>query len=422
MALAHNPTLAQAAAQVEAARGRAVQAGLSPNPTVGYEGDELGNNGTAGQQGVFIDQLIVTGGKLRLNRARFRLEATQMEWQAAAQQYRVLNAVRMHFWKLLALQRLITVRESLLKIADDAVVTTRELINVGQANRPDLLQAEVEANRLKVLLQNARVRYEADWRQFAALVGQPCLPPAPLQGDLEAPGALPEFDAAFAHLIEASPEVQFALAGVQKGELSLRREQVEPVPNVRVRLGTQYNFDTKYTQGVAQLGVTLPVWDRNQGNILAAQANLARAQLEVGRVELALRQRLARAYASFQTARNVAENYRTEVVPKAKEAYELYLESFRRQRAAYPQVIIAQRNYVEAADTYVEALAQLRRAEVAVLGLLLVDGLDEPPGPPSEGFRFDRREQNQGDGQFRRNPIGDEGRRLDDRIGGRPSE
>lgn len=68
LARTHNPTLVQAHAQVEAARGRAVQAGLYPNPTAGYYGQQIGNQGTAGQQGAFVSQMIVTGGKLRLNR------------------------------------------------------------------------------------------------------------------------------------------------------------------------------------------------------------------------------------------------------------------------------------------------------------------------------------------------------------------
>src|SRR5947207_6075393 len=64
MAVRGNPTLAQAAAQVEAAHGRAVQAGLCPNPTVGYQAELIGVMGTAGEmQGVFIDQTIVTAGK-----------------------------------------------------------------------------------------------------------------------------------------------------------------------------------------------------------------------------------------------------------------------------------------------------------------------------------------------------------------------
>src|SRR5207253_2727539 len=54
MAVSTNPLIRQASADVEAARGGALQAGLYPNPTVGYEGDQVGSAGTAGQQGAFV--------------------------------------------------------------------------------------------------------------------------------------------------------------------------------------------------------------------------------------------------------------------------------------------------------------------------------------------------------------------------------
>ena len=101
MALQGNPTLAQAAANVETASGRALQSGLYPNPTVGYEGDRIGAAGTAGEmQGLFIDQTIVTAGKLRLNRAKSAQDVSQMEAQALAQRYRVLNGIRVRFYRL----------------------------------------------------------------------------------------------------------------------------------------------------------------------------------------------------------------------------------------------------------------------------------------------------------------------------------
>jgi outer membrane protein TolC len=70
LASEHNPTLLQASANIEAAQGRALQAGLYPNPTVGYAGERIGAAGTAGEmQGFFIDQTIVTAGKYpRINK------------------------------------------------------------------------------------------------------------------------------------------------------------------------------------------------------------------------------------------------------------------------------------------------------------------------------------------------------------------
>jgi cobalt-zinc-cadmium efflux system outer membrane protein len=116
-----------------------------------------------------------------------------------------------------------------------------------------------------------------------------------------------------------------------------------------------------------QVGVRLPLFDKNQGNIQAAHAQLAHAQAEVARVELSLRQRLASAYASYRTALALVQSYHKDNLPEAKEAYELYLDSFRRRRAAYPQVLIAQRNYFQINVDYVQALEQLRRLVVMVM-------------------------------------------------------
>ena len=81
----------------------------------------------------------------------------------------------------------------------------------------------------------------------------------------------------------------------------------------------------------------------------------------------------------------MVDEYRAEILPKAKEAYELLLDSFRKRRAAWPQVLVAARNYAEFNVDYLEALHDLRWAEVEIKGLLLVDGLTAPPGPSPQG-------------------------------------
>jgi outer membrane protein, heavy metal efflux system len=419
MALAGNPTLAQAAANVEASRGRALQSGLYPNPTVGYEGNLMGVAGTAGEmQGLFIDQTVITAGKLRLNRARFGQEVSQMEAQALAQQYRVLNGVRTRYYQLLAMQRLLDVRADLLKVAEDAAATTQQLQNVGAANKPDVLQARIEARQEKVALENARAFYEAAWKQLAAFVGNPYLPLGRLQGDLEGPGSAPDYDAALAHLLEASPELQVVRAELTRNQIGLKREQVEPIPNLQVRVSNGYDFETRNDVTSVQLGVRLPLFDKNQGNIQTARAQLAYTQQNVCRVELSLRQRLARTHARYRAALAVVEEFKSHSLPDAKEAYELYLDSFRNRTAAWPQVLVAQRTYFQISVDYVEALEQLRQSETAILGLLLVDGLDEPAGSPSEG-RTQQREQQTGTSGDLADPIRSQsGRGLEDRMGG----
>ncbi len=413
MALKHNPTLAQATAQLDAARGREVQAGLYPNPTVGYNGEQIGLRGKAWpgeQQGLFIDQTIVTAGKLRLSRARFAQETAQASYQAEAQQYRVLNSVRLRAYQLAAMQRLLKVRAELLTLAHDAYTTTDELVNVGASNNGDLLQARIEARQEEVALANATALYHAAWQQLTALIGEPSLPVTPLQDDLDIHPAVPDGETTLRHLLENSPEMKVAQAGLARAQFALRREQVEPIPNVQMRVSTGYDFESRTETSTVNVGVRLPIFDKNQGNIRAAEAEVARAQAEVSRVELSLRQRLAREYARYQTALATVKLYQ----PKASKfrekdydcrdtpsalgkkderssledawiAYHCYRKDFKGRKAAWPQVLVAQRTYFQLSVDYVQALDDLRREEVTILGLLLVDGMEEPPAPGEGG-------------------------------------
>jgi cobalt-zinc-cadmium efflux system outer membrane protein len=386
LALANNPTLAQAAARIDISRGKALQAGLYPNPTVGYDGEQMGALGTAGErQGGFIQQEVVTAGKLRLSRAKYNQEAYQAELQALAQQLRVGNGLRVAFFEVVAAQRSAQTHRELAQNAQDAVKTTEELLNVGQANAPDLLQAQVEANRARVSLGAAEKRLRRNWERLVAVVGLPDLPYRPLEDRLEPEGPALEWESALGRLQAESPELKVVQAEVVRDEIMVQRERVEPIPNVIVKGSTGYNFETRNVTADVQVGFRLPLWDRNQGTIRQAQAELARAHAEVRRVELELRRRLADSFARYQTALESVQDFRDTTLPKALQARELYRDYFKKRRATWPQVLVAQRTYLQLREDYVNALLDLRRAEVEICGLLLTDGLSQPPAPTPQG-------------------------------------
>jgi cobalt-zinc-cadmium efflux system outer membrane protein len=96
MALENSPSLAQALSAVRAAEGQTLQAGLYPNPTVGYTSEEFSLRAPSerSQHYGFVEQEIVTAGKLKHNRAAFAQEQLQAEASKEAQKWRVLNTVR----------------------------------------------------------------------------------------------------------------------------------------------------------------------------------------------------------------------------------------------------------------------------------------------------------------------------------------
>ena len=303
LALQHNPTMAQAMAQVDSSRGKAVQAGLYPNPTIGYASDQVGAAGTLGEtQGAFVQQIIVTAGKLRLSRAKFNQEAYEAEIRVIQQQYRVLNGVRSGYYELLALNRMIDLHRRILANAEESLLTHKEMFNTGQANRADVLLAQVAVNDAKIELRGMENRYTAHWQQLTALVGSPDLSDMPLEGKLEPEGAPLEWSSSLERLLRESPELQAARVHVVHDQISVQREKAEPVPNIQLQGVTGYNFETRNATAGVQVGFKIPVWDRNQGTIHQVQADLGRSQAEVRRIELSLRQRLAEVFNNYQTA------------------------------------------------------------------------------------------------------------------------
>jgi outer membrane protein, heavy metal efflux system len=402
IAMERNPTLKQAAAQFEATLSRSYQAGLYPNPTVGYVEDQIGSfsqsQPTSGgfsvkgkpspgdNVGAFVQWQIVTAGKLRLSRAKFAEEANAARWQAIAQQLRVLNGVRIQFFEVLAAQRLIGIHRELSRLNDDAVRTTEELANVGQANEPDLLQARIEGRRARVALRNAENHYRGAWEHLVSVVGAPGLQPTPLDPNrLDAECSPLDFDGTLNDLLQRSPEIQAALSEIRRDQIMVARERVEPIPNVLVQAVTGYNYEFGVQTAGVQIGIPLPIFNRNQGTIREAMSDLARDHGEHERIVLSLRQRLADAYTRYLDAKQSVDDYRAETLPLAQRAYQVQMANFRQRRAAWPQVLVTQRTYFDLNKDYVHSLLELRRAEVEIGGMLLVDGLNAPASPTSQG-------------------------------------
>jgi cobalt-zinc-cadmium efflux system outer membrane protein len=394
MALAGNPTMAQVQANLKVAAGLTKQAGLYPNPTVGYYGDEIrGGFSQGGKQGGFISQTIVTGGKLSAARRLAEMQANEVETSGQVQRLRILNNVRALFYQVLAAQRLVEVRENLAKLAADATQTSHQLGNVGQADRPDILQAEVEQQQANISLRVAQQNLQASWRMLGAVAGKPGLITTRLEGDLD---ALPDlkYEESLATTLRESPEVKLAQQAAQRAEASLSVARKAIVPDLQVTgILVQNNTPLLETnpsratgvQGGAQVGIQLPIFNRNQGNVAAARGEIERSKQELARLKLQIERDLAGLFRDYDSARITVQQYKTEMLPRAEQAYKLYQTNYRNMAAAYPQVLISQRTLFQLEADYIQALETAWQNCLVIRGFGLMDGLAEPVNPSMSG-------------------------------------
>lgn len=390
-AVAVSPSIARAQALVESAQGRARQAGLFPNPIVGYSGEELqsGEPVHGGQHGFSVDQFIPLGGKLGKRRDALLGAVKESEARLEVARFSVTNTVRLAYFEALAAQQRVDLERRIVALLQEAVRTSYGLYNVGQADRPDVLEIEIEARQSQVRLISARGELDRTRQQLAIVVADPGLQFGRLDGSLV--DALRDVEAtAVAQILDRSPEVAAARASIERASLTIRAARAERVPDLFLTAGARYNrehrevgdvhFDPLGWQGFVEAGISIPIFNRNQGNIIAAEADRRAAEAELRRLELGIRSRFATAMTRYRNAARVSEAYRTEIIPRAEEAYRLYLEKYQEMQAAYPQVLIARRTMLQSNLDYISAIENLYRAGLPLRGFL-IEGTEGMAGP-----------------------------------------
>jgi outer membrane protein, heavy metal efflux system len=384
-----NPTLQQAEAEIRAAKARQLQSGLYPNPTVGYTGDEIrGGSVAGGKQGFFVQQTVVTGGKLRLNREVFGKDTQLAEIEAEEQKIRVQSAVKMAFLRVLAAQELLDARRDIAKIAGDVAETQRRLSNTGQADETEVLEAEVDAQRMRMAARMQENTLREEWRSLAAVIGKPEMPQATVSGDLEHGWPDLNEEQAIDAVAKESPAVRIAAAAETRAEAMLSRAKRGAIPDLLLRAGMEYNHEPLGSvpvatgwEEIAEASVEIPLFNRNQGNVAAARSETQRASEERKRIALTLRERAASAVDQYASARLMAVEYRDEVLPRAKKAYTLMLEKYGQTLASYPRVLDAQRKLYALQVEYIAALESVWTNGIALEDFLLTDGLEAPARP-----------------------------------------
>jgi cobalt-zinc-cadmium efflux system outer membrane protein len=265
--------------------------------------------------------------------------------------------------------------EQLLRIGEEGVRSTEALMKAKEVARADVLQAHIEAESARVLLERARNRHAASWRNLAAVAGAANMPPSPLAGEAWDGLSVLTWEDTYSRLLAESPQLAAAQAGIARAQAVIARECAQRVPNLDLQAAVQYDNATLDTFATIQAGVPIPIFNRNQGNIRRAQAELMAAQKEAQRVQLELQQRLAAVFEQYATARYQAEKYSRDILPSAQASLDLANQGYRQGEYNYLYLLTAQRTYFQTNLIYLDALRELRAASTAIEGNLLSDSL-----------------------------------------------
>jgi cobalt-zinc-cadmium efflux system outer membrane protein len=377
LAAENSPTLRQAASDVQAAEGALVQAKTWTNPTLAYSAQPTNNNTNAGAQGITLDQPIRTFGKQKMQVAAAQKDLDNAVLALRRARSDLATNVRNAYYGVVVAAETVRVSRALARFTDEVYrLYTSYLVLLAAPYEPAGLRAQAFSTRLAY--QQAIYGHVYAWKQLVAALGMTQLPLTEVAGRVDRLIPYYDYDAVLAHVLANHTDVLTAANAVEKARYNLKLAQITPYPDLDVNIGfwkesTIPPFSIFYA---ASVGFPLPIWDQNRGNIISAQAALARAIEESHRVEMALTNTLATNYMNYQNNLKALEYYRRYVLPDQVRYYRGTFDRRQIDPGASPgDLVQAQQTLATNVATYLGILGSLWTSTVSVADLLQTDDL-----------------------------------------------
>jgi cobalt-zinc-cadmium efflux system outer membrane protein len=379
LALIKNPELTIFSTEIQIKEAMVFQVGRYPNPILDASASNLGNPAYEGFDGeslsLELSQLIELGGKRTARIQAANLTQKLALWDYETKRIDVMMQVAQAFIKVLAAQEFLLLAEKMQTIADQMSATTLTLYNLGNV-------AAVEKTKANIIQSNTRIEYmraeknlEISRSVLAATWGSSRAKFESVAGDLEAVQILPKRILLF-EKIKLNPDLARWTAEINQRNALITLEKSKAVPDITVSFGINHNLVPNEAAILAGFSIPLPLFDKNQGSILAARYEANKAEERRYYQKFNVKRLLNKYYQQLKMAYDEIQILRDEMIPNAKTAYDISKKGYQYGKFDLLNVLEAQRTLFQIQMRYLTTLTDYH-LNVAYLERLTGSALNE---------------------------------------------
>ena len=362
-AFSNNPDLAAAQWETGIAQGERQQAGLIPNPEVSWEAEDTRRNSRTTT--VMISQPIELGGKrgARIEVANRAQDAAGIELERKRNVLRA-DVIQAFYSSSTAQQRLLLSRQSL-ELAERGLRAAQGRIKSGKSSPVEGTRAEVQLSEVRLELRRAERDEASAYQRLAQVMGAP-LPAFVSVGDPNrSMPTVPDSSLLFSRIGETA-ELRLAKLQIDQREASLGLEKARRIPDLTVSIGSQYDERERERVNVVGLSMPIPLFNRNQGNVLAAARRADQSRDLRNASELRLRTEIQTTLDQWLTANTEVASFNQTILPAAQSAVDTATRGFEMGKFNFLDVLDAQRTLISARTQYIQAIAEATDAWVRI--------------------------------------------------------
>jgi len=359
-AFANNPDLAAAQWEIDIAQGGRQQAGLIPNPVLSVDAEDTRRDTRT--TSVKLSQTLELGGKrgARIDVASRAQDAAALTLEQRRNTLRA-DVIDSYYGALRAQERLDLAQRSL-ALAERGLVVANGRVTAGKTSPVEATRAQVQLSEIRLEFNRAQMGLSDAYRRLAASTGS-----ATVEFQTVATQSLPMPPAAqLLARLEQTAELRLAELQILQGEASVGLEKAQRIPDLDVSIGSQYDAGARERVNLVGVSMPLPLFNRNQGNVLAASRRADQARDLRNATELRLRTETRQALDLWQTANTEVRAFNQQILPAAQSAVDSATRGFEMGKFNFLDVLDAQRTLIAARTQYLTATAQATDAWVRI--------------------------------------------------------
>ncbi|MDR2169979.1 MAG: TolC family protein [Planctomycetaceae bacterium] len=376
LAQKHNPTLHKQLYLIKAAKGKKTQVGLYPNPVLSYSGDNLGVHGQTGKHGFSITQEIVTANKIKLDRnvASYDVAAAQKEY--SMEYLKLYNDLKIAHNEMLHAILTCNVQQLAKDISQDLLKVALTLQSKGKSRSIDVLQFRTILNAATLNYYQAEKNKLSKWQNITSIIGDPDLPQQPVRGSLIDHSPRRQWQTTWVQFQNTCPQLELAKLKINQSKIQLAREKAEKTSNLYATFSIARDVPAKTNVPFVGVAAPLKFFDKNQGNIAKAGAEVAAANREFERINLKLRKKLTDVFCQYDNSCELINVYEKSIIPDTFEALRQIGEDYLNGKITYLELYTQRKTVVDTLIQYLNALKTKAVTTTQIDGMLLEGNLE----------------------------------------------
>ncbi|WP_426216460.1 TolC family protein [Pseudomonas sp. DWRC2-2] len=362
-AFANNPELAAAQWDIDIAQGGRQQAGLIPNPVASWDVEDTRRDSRT--TSIKISQALELGGKrgARIDVASRAQDAAALTLEQRRNTLRA-EVIDNYYGALLAQERLDLAQRSM-TVAERGLVVANGRVTAGKASPVEATRAQVQLSEIRLELDRAQIGLTDAYRRLAASTGSAAPNFQAVATQNPSTPTVPSATQLLARL-EQTTELRLAELSILQNEASVGLEKAQRIPDLDVSIGSQYDASVRERVNLVGVSMPIPLFNRNQGNVLAATRRADQARDLRNATELRLRTETRQALDLWQSANTEVRAFNQQILPAAQSAVDSATRGFEMGKFSFLDVLDAQRTLIAARTQYLNATAQATDAWVRI--------------------------------------------------------